>query len=177
MTPTLKNVQVRASVRRAHIKDLQAITHIERACFHGNAWTPQDLRKQFDHKFAVMTVFDGEKVTSTSTSTSTSDSSNAVGFLLSWQTGNEVQLMRLCVEPEWQGKGIGSLLVNELLHNASTCLSEDEPKEVITLEVRESNAKARAFYEKFGFNQIALRKKYYSDGENAILMEKTLGLG
>jgi ribosomal-protein-alanine N-acetyltransferase len=41
----------------------------------------------------------------------------------------------------------------------------------MTLEVRQSNAVALALYRKFGFREVALRKRYYSDnGEDAAVM-------
>ena len=46
--------------------------------------------------------------------------------------------------------------------------------EKVFLEVRESNFSAKNLYENLGFSQISLRKKYYSDGENAVVMCKEL---
>jgi len=43
----------------------------------------------------------------------------------------------------------------------------------VFLEVRESNAPARALYGRAGFVSIAVRKKYYGDGEDAVVMVKT----
>ena len=40
----------------------------------------------------------------------------------------------------------------------------------MTLEVRKSNQAAIALYEKFGFSPVNVVKRYYSDGEDAILM-------
>ena len=44
----------------------------------------------------------------------------------------------------------------------------------ITLEVRESNERARRFYLKNGFKEVTKRKNYYND-EDGILMIKNLG--
>ncbi len=66
-------------------------------------------------------------------------------------------------------KGIGKELVQSAL---------DEIKKLkirkVFLEVRESNAPAKSLYESFGFNFVSVRKKYYLDGENAIVMVKEL---
>ena len=45
---------------------------------------------------------------------------------------------------------------------------------MISLEVRTSNRIARALYKNLGFYEGAIRKKYYKDGEDAILMVKEL---
>lgn len=42
------------------------------------------------------------------------------------------------------------------------------------LEVRQSNIPAKNLYNKCGFSEISVRKNYYSDGENAIVMVKEL---
>ena len=42
----------------------------------------------------------------------------------------------------------------------------------LTLEVRESNVKAINLYKKFGLKEVAVRKAYYNNGENALLMER-----
>lgn len=46
----------------------------------------------------------------------------------------------------------------------------------IFLEVRENNLPAIKLYEKFGLKSISVRKKYYPDGENAIVMLKEIRL-
>ena len=46
--------------------------------------------------------------------------------------------------------------------------------DVISLEVRKSNVKAQILYEKYGFMKEQVRKQYYSDGEDAYLMVKTM---
>jgi len=62
-----------------------------------------------------------------------------------------------------QRKGIGA----QLLHAGLDQLTESDDQ--CFLEVRDGNAKARAFYEKHGFKLYNVRKKYYSDGEDAAL--------
>lgn len=51
---------------------------------------------------------------------------------------------------------------------------KDLGKKNVLLEVRESNIPAKNLYFKHGFNQISVRKKYYSDGENAIILAKEI---
>lgn len=42
--------------------------------------------------------------------------------------------------------------------------------ELVLLEVRASNSPALALYTSLGFERVGLRKRYYSDGEDAVLM-------
>jgi ribosomal-protein-alanine N-acetyltransferase len=47
---------------------------------------------------------------------------------------------------------------------------------VAFLEVRKSNTAAIGLYERFNFKRIHIRKKYYSDGEDAIIMQRNAAL-
>jgi ribosomal-protein-alanine N-acetyltransferase len=42
------------------------------------------------------------------------------------------------------------------------------------LEVRASNLPARTLYERFGFSPLSVRKKYYADGEDAMILHKRI---
>ncbi len=68
-----------------------------------------------------------------------------------------------------RGKGYGKQLVQR-------ALTELKAKKVqkALLEVRESNLSAIKLYTSCGFEKISVRKKYYPDGENAIVMQKEL---
>jgi len=48
-------------------------------------------------------------------------------------------------------------------------LCEEMNVNLLTLEVRKSNKKAISIYERFGLNPIYIRRRYYRDGEDAIL--------
>jgi cellulose biosynthesis protein BcsQ len=56
------------------------------------------------------------------------------------------------------------------------CLKElkNQGIEKIFLEVRKSNIPAKSLYEKIGYKEISVRKKYYSDGEDAVVMAKEI---
>ena len=52
-------------------------------------------------------------------------------------------------------------------------MAERELKQLITLEVRESNAAAIELYRSFGFTRIGIHHLYYHDDkENALLMAR-----
>ena len=68
-------------------------------------------------------------------------------------------------------RGIASALMEKLVR-----LAGKEGLLLMTLEVRKSNAPARALYERFGFEALGERKSYYiNPREDAVIM--TLGLG
>ena len=55
---------------------------------------------------------------------------------------------------------------------ASELLSKLPNDKEIFLEVNENNIAAINLYEKFGFKQISIRKKYYNNKDDAIIMKK-----
>ena len=84
----------------------------------------------------------------------------------------EAHLLNLSVAREWQRHGIGTELTRFFLK-----LARDYGAERIYLEVRPSNAAARALYASHGFAEIGVRRDYYpaaSGRENAVVMELPL---
>lgn len=78
-----------------------------------------------------------------------------------------LEVLNFVVEDSYQRQGIGTLLFNEMVSRAVNALT-------ITLEVRPSNIKGRSFYEKNGFREVMVRKNYYSNGEDALVMLKEI---
>ena len=76
----------------------------------------------------------------------------------------------IVVDKEFRNKGYAI----ELLDFAQTEL-KNQGIEKIFLEVRKSNLPAKSLYLKKGYKEISVRKKYYSDGEDAIVMLKEEG--
>jgi len=87
------------------------------------------------------------------------------GFLIARIAGDECELENVVVADVSQRCGLGSKLIRALTNTAS-----DRNVARIFLEVRESNAAARALYEKCGFTISGRRASYYSDPrEDAVL--------
>jgi len=68
----------------------------------------------------------------------------------------EAHLLNICVAPEWQGKGYGSLLLEHFMD-----LARERSATQMLLEVRPSNIPALKLYRNRGFNEVGLRKSYY----------------
>ena len=96
------------------------------------------------------------------------ENNHIIGFAICQTVLDEATLFNIAVEPTRQGKGMGELLLRELM----TRLTERAVK-TLWLEVRESNP-ARHLYEKLGFNEVDIRKNYYplpnGGRENAVVM-------
>ena len=93
----------------------------------------------------------------------------ALGYLIGQAVAGEVELMRLGVVLERRGQGIGGILLERALRFWRDC-----GESRIFLEVRESNAAARRLYESRGFLEIARRKNYYENGEDALVLRLEL---
>ncbi len=92
-----------------------------------------------------------------------------VGYLLLLLLGDEAEILRLAVLPEFRGQGIGSRLLQ-----AALVSSQSHGLHRIFLEVRKSNAAALALYRKHGFVLGGLRPSYYSDGEDAWILVRSV---
>ena len=87
----------------------------------------------------------------------------AIGFLAIQQLVGELEITNIAVKKAHQGEGWGSQLLAHLDH-------VDFP---IFLEVRASNTSAQALYQKFGFEVIGKRQRYYHERvEDAIFMNR-----
>lgn len=75
----------------------------------------------------------------------------------------------ITVLPEYRRRGIARNLVELIIAKA-----ESRNLSAVFLEVRESNTPARRLYAQSGFTEISVRKKYYADGESAVVMKKEI---
>ena len=85
----------------------------------------------------------------------------------------ECHILNLCVETSYQGCGWGKKLLLELLEQA-----KKRSCRIAFLEVRVSNKRAFDLYHGLGFNEIAVRKRYYpakgGRRENALVLARVL---
>ena len=92
-----------------------------------------------------------------------------VGYAVVDRWSGHNHLISIAVHPDRRGKGIGTGLMAALQQE----LEKGRP---FRLEVRKSNLPALEFYRRHGFHKTGVVEGYYSDGEDAILMEKTRDL-
>ncbi|MFW5794022.1 MAG: ribosomal protein S18-alanine N-acetyltransferase [Bacillota bacterium] len=90
-----------------------------------------------------------------------------IGYTIIWLDGDKSQIYSLVIIPEKQAKGYAKVLLNHLFKY----YKKHKIKE-ISLEVRISNAKAINLYKCYGFESVSIRKKYYNDNEDALLLYK-----
>ena len=134
------------------VNDLRAMipefARLEAACF-AVPWSAQMLTESLESGLYIFTFVKQDDV--------------LAGYACGLIAGDQGEIDRICVLPEFRRRGIGVRLLTELktAFIAAGCGS-------MFLEVRASNAAARAMYEKFGFRETGRRKNYYPD-DDAVL--------
>lgn len=91
------------------------------------------------------------------------------GFILCRVVLDEAEILTLAVAPEYRGMGIGRALLDRAVLQAGEAGASS-----VFLEVSTRNEDAIALYTQCGFERGGIRRAYYADGSDAVLMEKTL---
>ena len=82
------------------------------------------------------------------------------GFIGVWMLPDEAHIVTIAVRDSHRRQGIG-----EMLLIAALDLAREKSQPLMTLEVRVSNDAAIQLYDKYGFEQVGLRPRYYSDNK------------
>lgn len=88
-----------------------------------------------------------------------------VGFAGSMFVETDAHLMNIGVKPSHQRRGIARQLMSHMLRDVRQAGYLN-----FTLEVRPNNLAAMALYRTFGLAPVGVRKKYYPDGQDALIM-------
>ncbi|MBQ0099669.1 MAG: ribosomal protein S18-alanine N-acetyltransferase [Firmicutes bacterium] len=135
-------------------KDAEEIFNLESASFN-DGWNTNQIISAFSSgRYFSIGAKDNDKIV------------GFIGFSISLDTAD---IETVCVDKLYRKQGIGT----ELILRAERFLKEKNINKIF-LEVRNSNDQAINLYIKSGFNKISIRKKYYSDGEDAIIMQKEI---
>lgn len=89
-----------------------------------------------------------------------------VGYAVLDRWPDQDHLVSIAVMPESRKKGIGQAMLDHLIRRVETG--------TLKLEVRRSNQAAIELYRKNGFVRTGVAHSYYTDGEDAIQMEKII---
>lgn len=134
--------------------DIEKITAAEQVCFT-DPWKKEDFLSALTLPvYCGLVMEEGEKL---------------LGYACGISVCDEGEVANIAILPSERGKGLGNKLLLALLENLKA-----RGAEKCFLEVRVSNLAAISLYEKFGFEKIGVRKRYYPDGEDAFLMTAKL---
>jgi ribosomal-protein-alanine N-acetyltransferase len=139
-----------AKVRKAVVEDIPAMMRMASAAPTASQWTEA---RHFD-LFApgsperIMLVIE--------------EDSDITGFLVARGLGEECEIENIVVSVDHQRRGLATKLLKYFMR-----LADEANVTKVFLEVRQSNAAARALYAKQGFTEIGERKNYYRSPEES----------
>ncbi|HUF54076.1 MAG TPA: ribosomal protein S18-alanine N-acetyltransferase [Dehalococcoidia bacterium] len=89
-----------------------------------------------------------------------------VGVVGVWMMPDEAHIVTIATRESHRRQGVGEMLLQEAIE-----LAREKAQSLVTLEVRVSNEAAIALYRKYGFEEVGLRPRYYSDNrEDAYIL-------
>lgn len=122
------------------------------------------LSSEFDN-FWTYSVFKSELQNPNSQYFVAIQDDEIVGFAGIWKAIDDMHITNIVTRISKRHLGIASMLLEKLIN-----VSKEENVNSLTLEVNENNIYAIRLYEKYNFKKIGLRKNYYAQNENAIIM-------
>ena len=93
-----------------------------------------------------------------------------VGFAGIWKSVDDVHITNIVTSKSFRNQRIGSIMLSNLIEIAKN----ENNITSITLEVNSNNIPAQKLYQKFGFKVVGLRKRYYNNIDDAVIMTKNL---
>ncbi len=139
-------------VRNMTHDDLDGVCAIEEETFPA-PWPRESFESDIDkgHRSLCLVAEEGGEI---------------LGFLISWPVVDELHIGNIAVAAGCWDRGVGTELLRTAIEEGI-----EGGAVIATLEVRASNARAIALYERHGFRPVAVRRGYYADNnEDAIVM-------
>ena len=141
-------------VRDLQESDLDEVVKIEESIYK-DKWTRDAYLQDLANDIAYNYVLEHDGV--------------ILGYYGFWVMFDNVDITKVSIREELQGKGLANILMEDMLTRVSNM-----DVETITLEVRVSNKRAINLYSKYGFTSISVRKNYYEGIEDALIMQKRI---
>lgn len=140
-------------IDRLSAEDLEQVGRMEQDCF-SMPWSQKSFEELLDNPNAFYVVAREE--------------GRVVGYCGAYLILDEADINQVAVAQDCRGRGIGRLMLTELLKRLKQAGAGS-----VTLEVRKSNAPAIALYEGLGFHTEGIRKNFYEKpAEDALIMWK-----
>lgn len=131
------------------VSDCKQMAELDKVCF-SVPWSEQSFVEETKNTLATYLL--------------AKENDKIIGYIGFWKVSGETQITNVAVLPEYRRHGIASLLIEKMLE---LCADTEQ----IILEVRKSNTGAVALYEKYNFENVGIRKRFYHDpDEDGITM-------
>jgi len=142
------------STRPAEPRDVAAIAALEAEIFGADAWSQTQVTDELEAQTHLVLV--AEKGTT------------LVGYGCASVAGDVADLLRIAVSAEFRRSGFASEILFALHEGAAEA-------DRMLLEVASSNVGAQAFYAAHGYVEISHRRRYYANGDDAVVLAHPLG--
>lgn len=136
------------------LSDLNEISNILTTDFD-DFWNASTLESELKNPFSKYIVAKKEN--------------EIIGFAGVIDTVDRLEITNIVVKKSYRKNGIGTILLKEFIK-----IAKEKGKNEISLEVNSSNLAAIKLYEKNGFKNIGIRKKYYNNTHDANIMSLNL---
>ncbi len=167
--------RMRLLLREMTHDDIGAVRRIEVAAYE-DAWPQTTFEQELRNAFATyLVVVDASDPPAFAPRTPwwariigspRSLEAPVVGYCGAWFHVDQLHVVTIAVAPAYQGHGVAQRLLLECFDRAAAAELRN-----VALEVRPSNVRARAIYERFGFAQVGIHRAYYANnGEDALIM-------
>lgn len=143
-------------IRAATIDDLEALAELESALFGPLAWSRTAVRAELTDPGRTVTVAEDAQ-------------GGVAGYVVTLLVDRVVDLLRIGVRSDHQGRGLAGILLTGALEHARAAEAER-----VLLEVSDLNVPALALYAGHGFTTIDRRRGYYADGSDALVQHLDL---
>jgi len=137
---------VAGTIRQMEARDIDAVIAIQRQSREAAQWLRTDYEALTRGTGPCFVAEDGAR---------------AVGFLTARLVADEMEILNLVVDPAVRRQRFASRLLRQAI---DWCANNKIGK--VHLEVRASNAAARALYKKHGFRATGVRANYYRDPDD-----------
>ena len=145
------------AIRAARRDDVDDVAAIERQAF-ADPWSVGSFRALFGNPLVHFAIAE-DMITG-----------RIYGYVVAWMVVDEAEIANLAVADDARGTCIGARLLDHAIDAA-----RGRKSRVVFLEVRESNAPARALYASRGFEVAGRRAKYYRKPvEDALVLRRAL---
>lgn len=141
-------VPVSAQPRELGAVDVDALLDLQRDCFGVEAWTRNMVVEELTRPGGILIGF-GEPL---------------FAFACGWIAANELHLLQIATLPSHRNRGWAALLLTEVMRRSRSHV------DIGWLEVRHDNATALRFYLRHEWEQIGIRRRYYADGADALVL-------
>lgn len=149
---------IHEQLRPALLSDAEALSALDALAYEASGhrpYTAKEFSEMLSHNYYSLWV--------------AHDQETLTGYALGCICEDGFEVMSIGVLPAYRRRGLASRLLKRLAYDGGVLGAKH-----CFLEVSHTNAAAKSLYEKFGFSQVGLRKKYYIDGSDALVLEAKL---